>query len=272
MALAACSRPDPLVVAGANSTEQRILAEIVARQLESSDVPVNRASPYPSLATAHQALLVRAADVAVEYTGAAWVGILHRDKPNEFSSLSGLVRAAYAGLQLKWFDTLGFDNRFVLVVRNADPPARTISDAARQAPRALAVTPEFPIRADGMQTLMSGYPGLRWASAARTEDSRALYSDLGGGRVGMVAGNAADAALDDPSFCVLEDDRHILLPEEAAIVARFDALAAHPQAEAAIAALSGRISREDMRRMIRRVETGSMSVRAVAADFLSPGQ
>jgi glycine betaine/choline ABC-type transport system substrate-binding protein len=88
----------------------------------------------------------------------------------------------------------------------------------------------------------------------------------------MVAGNAADGALDDPSFCVLEDDRHILLPEEAAIVARFDALAAHPQAEAAIAALSGRISRQDMRRMIRRVETGSMNVRAVAADFLSRGQ
>src|SRR5881394_891837 len=75
--LSSCAHPDRIVVASKNFTEQDILGEIVAQQIERvAHLPVERRFHLGGTFVCHQALVAGQADVYVEYTGTALVAIL----------------------------------------------------------------------------------------------------------------------------------------------------------------------------------------------------
>ncbi len=76
-----------------------------------------------------------------------------------------------------------------------------------------------------------------------------LYRALADKQVDMVAGNSTDGVIAALGMVVLEDDRHYFPPYEAVPLVRRATLDKHPELGAALGALAGKISEEEMRRM-----------------------
>jgi glycine betaine/choline ABC-type transport system substrate-binding protein len=271
--LSGCSGPRHVVVGSKNFTEQLVLAEIVAQQVERRlHQTVIRRFDLAGSMLAHQALLAREIDLYPEYTGTAFTAILKHKPLSDPSEVLDRVRAEYAAKGLKWCDPLGFDDSFAMIVRGSDARAGhlvTLSDAERRPdPWSLGVGYEFLTRADGYRALMARYPHLRWAGAPKTMDLGLLYRALDQGQVTMGAANSTDGLLAILDVKVLQDDRKAFPPYQASIVVRYDSLRQHPGLDAALAELSGKIGADTMSRLNYEVTGKHRPLHDVAADFL----
>ncbi len=272
--LAGCGGPKPIIVGSKNFTEQLVLGEIIAQQIENRlHAAVQRRFNLGGSLLAHQALLAKEIDMYPEYTGTAYTAILKHAPVSDPALALDRVRAEYASnFMVKWCAPLGFNNSFAMVIRGADARSGhyvSISDAEKRAsPWTLGVGYEFLTRPDGYDTLMRSYPGLHWTALPKTMDLGLLYRALEQQQVDMAAGNATDGLLSALDLKVLVDDRKAFPPYQASIAVRFDSLAQHPGLEAALDALSGRIDAAAMQRMNYEVDGKHRPVRDVAADFL----
>ncbi|HTS46804.1 MAG TPA: glycine betaine ABC transporter substrate-binding protein [Bryobacteraceae bacterium] len=269
---ASCSRPQRIAVGSKNFTEQVILGEIIAQQIENRlRLPVDRKLDLGGMLLAHQALLSKEIDLYPEYTGTAFANILKSSGVTDPAIVLERVRAEYARMSLEWLDPLGFESSFAMTVRGQDARARhleTLSDAsADPAGFSLGCGYEFLTHPDGFQALNSKY-SIKWTAAEKTMDLGLLYRALDDRQVSMVAGNTTDGALSKLDVRVLKDDKHAFPPYQACIVVRMDTLARFPGLRAALSQLSGKITDEQMRAMNYAVDGEHRPVREVASEFL----
>ena len=250
--LAACGRPDGLVVGAKNFTEQRLLGELLAQTAEAGGVRVTRRFDLGGTFVCDAALRAGEIDAYVEYTGTALTAVLKEPADTDAARVRARVAAAYAGAGLEWLPPLGFDNTFALVVRG-DEPMRTISDLVARAPQLRAgFGYEFQNRPDGYPALARVY-GLRFAEI-RTMDLGLLYRALVDRAVDVAVGSATDGLPATLALRILDDDRHAFPPYEAAPVVRRDAFERHPALRDAFARLAGTIDADAMRAMNRAVD------------------
>jgi osmoprotectant transport system substrate-binding protein len=275
LAAASCTpRADRVIVGGKNFTEQDILGEIIAQQLERrTSLAVERKLHLGGTFVCHEALASGKIDVYPEYTGTALVAILRQPPVQDPDSALGVVSREYPRrFRAVWLPPFGFDNTFAIVVRAADAQRlqlRTISDAARFAPRWRAgFGYEFMDRADGYPGLARLY-GLRFATAPRVMDLGLTYRALADSVVDLIAGNSTDGQIQALRLVALEDDRHYFPSYEAAPVVGEAALRRHPEIRAALAELAGAISDTTMRRMNYLVDVEHRSAAQVAREFLA---
>lgn len=273
--LAGCSgrRGDTVVVGSKNFPEQALLGEILAQHLESrTHLRIERRFYLAGSYICHQALLAGRIDAYVEYTGTALTAILHEPVESDPSSVFRRVQVDYRKrFQLEVMPSLGFNNTFAIVIRGEDARRlhlRTLTDAARYAPEWRAgFGYEFMERPDGYAGLARAY-GLRFSAPPRILDLGLLYRALLDKEVDLVAGNSTDGLLAARDLAVLEDDRHYFPPYEAVPIVRENTLAIHPEAQAAIAELAGKISDAEMRRMNYAVVGERRDISEVAREFL----
>jgi len=269
-----CSRSNSIVVGSKNFTEQLVLGEIVAQQIENQlHAKVVRRFNLGGSLLAHQALLAKEVDVYPEYTGTAYAAILKHKPVPDAALVLERVRTEYAAnYALRWFDPLGFNNSFAMVIRGSDARTghyATLTDAERRRdPWTLAVGYEFLTRADGYEALMATYPQLHWTNFPKTMDLGLLYRALEQGQVNMVAGNTTDGMLSVLDVKVLDDDQKAFPPYQASLVARFAALREHPGLEAALTQLSGKIDGKEIQKLNYEVDGHHRPARDVAAEFL----
>lgn len=273
LCLSACSRPDKIVVGSKNFTEQLILGEILAQQIERSlRIKVERRLNLGGTLLAHQALVAGAIDIYPEYTGTALTAVLRHAPETDPQTVRNIVKKSYADrFQLAWMSPFGFNNTFAMVIRKTDTQSgaiSTLTNAAAARPWKLGVGYEFLQRPDGFPGLSSTY-GLRSDGAPVTMDLGLLYTALRGGQVDMVAANSTDGMLSVLDAAVLVDDRHYFPPYECAAVVRSAVLNRYPNLEMAINALGGRISAERMRVLNYEVDGHHRPLREVAGAFLS---
>jgi osmoprotectant transport system substrate-binding protein len=260
-------------VGSKNFTEQVILGELLAQQIESkTHVPVQRRFYLAGSYICHQAILAGRIDTYVEYTGTALTAILKQPAAGSAAEVYAKLKKAYReryGLEVA--EPLGFDNTFAIVVRGEDArqfKLKTISDAVPYAPRWRAgFGYEFMERPDGFEGLAKTY-GLRFAVAPRIMDLGLLYRALEQKQVDLVAGNSTDGLIGALSLAVLEDDRHYFPPYEAVPIVGEATLERHPEMRAALNELAGKISEEDMRRMNYAVDGEHRDPKEVVHDFL----
>jgi glycine betaine/choline ABC-type transport system substrate-binding protein len=273
--LAGCSSSPQISVGSKNFTEQVILGEIVAQQLERRlpGVTIYRKLNLGGTMLAQQALATGQIDVYPEYTGTALTTILKLPPSADAAAVLARIRAEYQRRwNLVWLDPLGFNNTFAMVVRGGDARAgqiRSLSDAARRpAGWRLGIGYEFLTRPDGLRGLLATYP-LRIQGTPKTMDLGLLYQALEQKQVDLVAANATDGLLSMLDMQVLEDDRHYFPPYQAALVVRPEALSAHPGMKQALAELSGRFSDAAMRKLNYEVDGKHRRVADVAREFLA---
>ena len=261
------------MIGAKNFTEQVILGELLAQEIESqSGTPVQRRFYLAGSYLCQQALVSGRIDAYVEYSGTALTAILKQ--PLSAGKSEQAVFQAIQPLYSSRFHVtvepgLGFEDTFAIVVRGADADLlglKKISDLqGRLGAMRLGVGYEFQARPDGLSGLEAAY-GLHFGQP-RLMDLGLLYRALSGGQVDVVAGNSTDGPIRALGFRVLSDDRHYFPPYEAVPLVREDSLAAHPEIQIAIHRLAGRVSADDMQTMNDSVDGKHEDVGAVVRRF-----
>ena len=143
----------------------------------------------------------------------------------------------------------------------------TLSQAAQYAPQwRLGVGYEFEQRPDGLPGLSTAY-NLHFDGPPRTMDLGLLYRALNAHQVDMIAANSTDGPIQAFGLVALQDDRHYFPPYDAVPLVRNDALRRWPQIGAALHALSGKITADDMRTMNEAVDGQHRDPAEVVREF-----
>jgi osmoprotectant transport system substrate-binding protein len=261
ISLASCSppRPDRPVIGAKNFTEQVVLGELLAQEIEAkSSLRVERRFYLAGSYICHQALIAGRIDGYVEYTGTALTAILKQPVNRNPEAVLDTVRKLYAQrYNVSVGPPLGFENTFAMVIRGDDAKRlhlTTLSQAARYTPQwRLGVGYEFEQRPDGLPGLSAAY-GLRFAEPPRTMELGLLYRALNAHQVDMIAANSTDGPIKALGLTVLNDDRHYFPPYQAVPLFRNEALKHWPQIGTALNALAGKVTEEDMRAMNEAVD------------------
>jgi osmoprotectant transport system substrate-binding protein len=298
--LTACAPPrsSHIVIGSKNFTEQAVLGELLAQEIEASgggtSGTVERRFWLAGSYLCQQALVADRIDAYPEYTGTALTAILKQPLPKPGTCDETCVHAKVGELYEQRYKVregagFGFEDTFAMVVRADDARKyglKRISDVARVLaddpmsqdrdmghpsplkPMRLGVGYEFAERPDGLRGLSAAY-GLKFGDAPRTMELGLLYRALAERQVDIVAGNSTDAAIAGLGFVVLEDDRHYFPPYEAVPLVREESLARWPQIGMAMERLAGKVSAEDMRAMNLAVEVKHRDVGEVVRAFRS---
>jgi osmoprotectant transport system substrate-binding protein len=267
-------RPNHPVIGAKNFTEQVILGELVAQEIEAhSQLKVERRFYLAGSYICHQALVAGRIDVYVEYTGTALTAILKQPVDRDADAVLKTVRSLYASrYHITTADPLGFENTFAMVIRGEDARRlhlRTLSEAARYTPQwKLGVGYEFEQRPDGLPGLSAAY-GLKFDGPPRTMDLGLLYRALTAKQVDMIAANSTDGPIEALGLTVLEDDKHYFPPYQAVPLVRDEALARWPEMRVALQALAGRVTADDMRAMNEAVDGQHRDPAEVVREFRS---
>jgi osmoprotectant transport system substrate-binding protein len=272
--LTSCSPPRPghPVIGAKNFTEQVILGELLAQEIEArSGLKVERRFYLAGSYICQQALVAGRIDAYVEYTGTALTAILKQPLDRDPQSVLRTVRQLYAtryGITVA--EPLGLENTFAMVIRGDDARRlhlTTLSQAAKYTPNwRLGVGYEFEQRPDGLPGLNKIY-GLSFASAPRTMDLGLLYRALMNNQVDMIAANSTDGQISSLGLTVLQDDKHYFPPYQAVPLVRDDALKRWPQIQNALAALAGKVTEQDMRTMNQAVDGQHRNPAEVVREF-----
>lgn len=270
--LASCGTGPWIAVGSKNYTEQVLLGEILAQQVERRlHVPVERKLNLGGTLLVHEAVVKGSIDFYPEYTGTALMAVLRRPPATDPDAVLAAVRSAYESQwKLTWLPPLGFNNTFAMIVRGETARANhlaTLSDAARGGQWRMGVGYEFQQRPDGFDGLVKAY-GLRVAGAPVTMDLGLLYAALDSRKVDMIAANSTDGPASVRDVTILEDDRRYFPPYVCAVVARDESLMRYPGLRGALEELSGKIAPETIRRLNQQVDGDKRPVAQVAAEFL----
>jgi len=283
LALCSCAPPrsSRIVIGAKNFTEQVVLGELLAQQIEAQFAAeghpqkVDRRFYLAGSYICQQALAAGRIDAYVEYTGTALTAILKQPLPppgqRDPAAVLSTVRSLYAArYHVRVEPPLGFQDTFAMVVRNDDAQRlhlHSISDAARIAPQLrLGVGYEFESRPDGLPGLATAY-NLHFSGPPRTMDLGLLYRALANHQVDIVAGNSTDGPIRALGFTVLSDDLHYFPPYEAVPLVREDSLTRHPEIQIAMDRLAGKVSAEDVQAMNDAVDGKHQDVTEVVRDF-----
>jgi osmoprotectant transport system substrate-binding protein len=273
---AACGSPKPTIVVGSkNFTEQVLLGEILAQQIERRlPVHVERKLDLGGILLTHEALVKGDIDLYPEYTGSALTTVLKQRAITDPAEALTAVRALYRSQwNLDWLDPLGFNNTFAIIVKGEEARNShlvTLSDAARAHPWRLGLGYEFAERPDGLEGLMKTY-SLHYAAPPISMDLGLIYEALGHDKVDMIAGNSTDGMIAKMDVAVLEDDLHYFPPYQCAVVVRQQTEAKFPQLRDALQELSGKFTDATMRKLNAAVDVDHHTVSTVAAEFLRTG-
>ncbi|MGC1158711.1 MAG: glycine betaine ABC transporter substrate-binding protein [Acidobacteriaceae bacterium] len=272
--LAGCSPPraDRPVIGAKNFTEQVVLGELLAQEIEAkTNLKVERRFYLAGSYICQQAMLAGRIDAYVEYTGTALTAILKQPVDRDPARVLATVRNMYQSkYHIAVGPPLGFENTFAMVIRGDDARRlhlTTLSEAAPYTPQwHLGVGYEFEQRPDGLRGLSAAY-GLKFDGPPRTMDLGLLYRALEAHQVDMIAANSTDGPIEALGLTVLEDDRHYFPPYQAVPLVRAEALEQWPQIAQALAALAGRISAQEMRAMNEAVDRDHRDPAEVVREF-----
>lgn len=273
MALGACSRQTRIVVGCKNFTEQIILGELLAQQIENkAHLAVERRFYLGGTYIAHQAILAGRIDLYPEYTGTALTAILKEPASSDKTVVYERVRSEYERrFQLTLGPPLGFNNTFAMEIRGNDARRlhlETISQAAAYAPEwRPGFGYEFMERPDGYRGLVATYH-LHFAAPPRIMDLGLLTRALKDHQVDLIAGNMTDGLIPAFDLFVLADDKHYFPPYEAVPVIREQTFQQHPELRGSLEQLAGSISDQEMRELNYEVDGEKKDVKEVVKEFL----
>jgi osmoprotectant transport system substrate-binding protein len=275
-----CNHQQRIVVGCKNFTEQIILGELIAQQIENkTHLSVERRFYLGGTYIAHQGILAGRIDIYPEYTGTALTAIL-KQQPSRSENPGSDRKAVYERVTSEYEQRFhlilgppfGFNDTFAIEIRGDDARRlhlQTISQSAAHAPQWRAgFGYEFMERPDGYKGLVATY-GLRFAASPRIMDLGLLTRALKDHQVDLIAGNMTDGLIPALDLFVLEDDKHYFPPYEAVPVIREQTLAKHPEVKQALDELGGTISDAEMRQLNYEVDRKKRDVKEVVSKFLT---
>ncbi len=271
--ISACSHRDRIVVGCKNFTEQIVLGELIAQQIENkTHLPVERRFYLGGTYIAHQGILAGRIDIYPEYTGTALTAVLKQSASSNPKAVYDRVKSDYERrFHLTLGPPFGFNDTFAIEIRGEDARRlhlQTLSQAAQYTLQWRAgFGYEFMERPDGYKGLVATY-GLRFAAPPRIMDLGLLTRALKEHQLDLIAGNMTDGLIPALDLFVLADDKHYFPPYQAVPVIRQQTLAEHPEIRPALDLLGDKISDEEMRHLNYEVDGKKRDVKDVVREFL----
>ncbi|WP_414546195.1 glycine betaine ABC transporter substrate-binding protein [Nostoc sp. CCY0012] len=265
------SRGD-IIVASKDFTEQDILGELLAQQIEdTTNLTVARRPRLGGTFVCHNAILAGQIDAYIEYTGTIFTSILKQEVINDPQIVHEKIQQAYSDkFNLEVMPSLGFENTFAMIIRGEDARRyniQTLSEAAKYTPQWRGgFGYEFLEREDGFPGLATTY-NLSFARPPQIMDLGLIYRALMQKQVDMIAGNSTDGQISRLGLVVLQDDQKYFPPYEAAPIVRQETLTKYPQLKNAINQLTGKITANEMRQLNYLVEGELQEIKDVVREF-----
>ena len=254
-----------VVIGSKKFTESYVLGEIAKRTLDEAAIPAEHRQGMGGTIILWEALRGGQIDAYPEYTGTIATEILKSDSTLSLDQIRNSLEKVGVGMTAP----LGFNNTYALVMRRSEAQRlgiRTISDLQRYPNLKFGLTHEFLERQDGWRPMRQRY-GLPQQNIIGI-DHAIGYSALANGSIAVKDAYSTDAKIEQNDLFVLEDDRHYFPPYEGVAIIRQELLKTHPEIGAALDALSGAISDEDMRRMNYAIDGAHQDVASVVRNFL----
>ncbi|MEH2079833.1 MAG: glycine betaine ABC transporter substrate-binding protein [Nostoc sp.] len=261
-----------IVIASKDFTEQDILGELLAQQIEATtNLKVDRRFRLGGSFICHSAITSGKIDAYIEYTGTSFTGILKQKAVNDPKEVYQKLKQLYAQqFNLEVMPSLGFENTFAMIIRGEDAKRnniQTLSQASQYTPQWRGgFGYEFLEREDGFPGLAKTY-GLLFAKPPQIMDLGLVYRALIQKQVDMVAGSSTDGQISRLDVVLLKDDKKYFPPYEAAPIVRQETLKKYPELRTAIAQLAGKISAAEMRQLNYLVEGELRNVKDVVQEF-----
>nr|WP_156815562.1 glycine betaine ABC transporter substrate-binding protein [Pseudanabaena sp. PCC 6802] len=261
-----------IAIASKNFTEQVILGELLAQQVEAkTNLKVERRLNLGGTFICHQGIIAGEIDIYPEYTGTAFTAILKNQPIKDSKVVFQKVKQAYADqFGLSVTAPLGFNNTFAIIIRQQDAQQlgiTTISDAAKYTSKWRAgFGYEFTQRADGFEGLAKTY-GLKFAEPPRSMDLGLTYRAIADKQVDLIAGDSTAGLISSLNLFVLKDDKNYFPPYDATIIVRKATLEKHPELNKVLQSLEGKISESDMRRLNFMVDGEKRDAKEVVREF-----
>ena len=270
----ACSvEREGLVIGSKNFSEQIILAEIMAQQIERhTDILIERRTNLGGTMVCHKALIAGQIDLYPEYTGTSFAVVLREKTISKPHVVYERVKTEYdMRFHVAVGQPFGFENTYALLIRSEDAArleVKTLSDIVPHSGSWQAgVGHEFIERADGYSGLIEAY-GFRFDTPPLAMDLNLVYRAIEEGKVDIIVGNSTDARIVLLGLAQLTDDRGYFPPYEAVPLVRKEVLVRYPEVALALAGLAGTISTDEVRRMNYRVDVEHSDPAQVAKEFL----
>ncbi|MFN6514410.1 MAG: glycine betaine ABC transporter substrate-binding protein [Nostoc sp. CreGUA01] len=265
--------PPTIIIGSKNFTEQFILGELLAQQIEShTKLRVDRSLNLGGTFICHEAL--KAGQIAgyVEYTGTSLTNILKEKTISNYQVVYEKVKQEYSQkFKLEVMPPLGFNSTFAMIIRGEDAKRwqiKTLSEAAKYTPEMQAgFGYEFLERQDGYPGLAKTY-GFQFTKPPLQMELGLMYQALKEKKVDLIAANSTDGLIPVLNLVVLEDDKKYFPPYEAVPIFNQAILEKYPELREAINQLSGLISTEEMQKMNYQVDNQYRPVEEVVREWL----
>ncbi len=263
---------ETVTIGSKNFTESIILADMMADMIAAkTHLQVDKKLNLGGTMFAHKALLNDEIDMYPEYTGTAYVDILHLKKAETPAQVYQDVKKAYLKkFHVVWLAPFGFNNTNALMVNQQfakKHQLQTISDIVPISNRmSIGVVGDFLRRPDG-------YPGLKKVyhihfASVKLMSTGLMYLALKNNNVDAIMGFSTDGRITAYHLVMLKDNKHLFPPYYAAPIIREQTLKKYPQIAAALKPLAGLINTETMQQLNYQVDVEKKSPDQVAMRFL----
>lgn len=261
-----------IALGGKSFTEQEILVELLAQQIEATtDLKVLRRPQLGGTFICHTAMLAGEIDGYIEYTGTSYTTILEQKEIPSPEKVYNFVKENYEKkFNVQVAEPLGFENTYAIIIRGKDAKkynVETLSEATKYTPEwRMGFGYEFGERPDGFPGLAKTY-NLQFKKKPMTMDLNLVYRALTQGLVDMVAGNSTDGQIASLGLKVLGDDKKYFPPYEAVPVIRKDTLEKYPQLKKPLSQLAGILTADEMQQLNYQVGGELREVKDVISEF-----
>lgn len=264
---------DNLVIAGKLGPEPEILANMYKILIEeNTDMTVTVKPNFGKTTFLYEAL--KKGDIAIypEFTGTVTESLL-KPTPQVGHDPEAVYQAARDGIKkqdnLVLLKPMAYQNTYAVVVPKKiaqEYGLKTISDLKKVEGQLKAgFTLEFNDREDGNKGLQKVY-GLNLQVS--TMEPALRYQAIQSGDIQITDAYSTDAELARYDLVVLEDDKHLFPPYQGAPLMKAELLEKHPELEAVLNKLAGKITADQMSQLNYQVGVEGKPANQVARDFL----
>ncbi|BCK43830.1 glycine/betaine ABC transporter permease [Streptococcus suis] len=263
-----------LVIAGKLGAEPEILINMYKLLIEDqTDIKVEIKPNFGKTSFLYEALKSGSIDIYPEYTGTITSTLL-KNSSMDLSTNSDEVYtyAKEAILEqdgLMYLAPMAFQNTYALAVTEdyaQDHGIEKISDLAKVQQTAVAgFSLEFNDREDGNIGLKNLY---NLQLNVKTMEPALRYEAIKSGNVQIIEAYSTDSKVVTYKLKILEDDKQLFPPYQAAPLLSKETLEQYPELEQVLGVLAGKISTEEMTQMNYAVDVEGKSAEQVAREYL----
>ncbi|WP_421363741.1 ABC transporter permease/substrate-binding protein [Streptococcus suis] len=263
-----------LVIAGKLGAEPEILINMYKLLIEDqTDIKVDIKPNFGKTSFLYEALKSGSIDIYPEYTGTITSTLL-KNSPTDLSTNPEEVYAYAKEAILEqdglvYLAPMAFQNTYALAVTEDYAQKNSIekiSDLAKVRQTAVAgFSLEFNDREDGNIGLKNLY---NLQLNVKTMEPALRYEAIKSGNVQIIEAYSTDSKVVTYKLKILEDDKQLFPPYQAAPLLSKETLEKYPELEQVLGVLAGKISTEEMTQMNYAVDVEGKSAEQVAREYL----